>query len=90
MDRGEWFDEAWARFTRVVMFVAGLAILVWETVSTSTDRPWLYAAAIGLMGVPLARQAEGLLGKFSGQGPQEEPPKPKPRPPRPRKGSTRR
>lgn len=68
------FDLIWSRLTRVISFFAGLGIMVYETIADHSDRPWLYAAAIGLMGLPLARGAEGLLGKFATSGqPGQEP-----------------
>lgn len=58
------FDLIWSRMTRVVSFTAGVGIMMYETVADHSDRPWLYAAAIGMMGLPLARAAEGVLSKF--------------------------
>lgn len=59
------FDLLWARVVRVISFFAGLGIMFYETIADSSDRPWLYAAAIGMMGLPLARAAESILGKLS-------------------------
>lgn len=59
------FDLLWARIVRVTSFLAGLGIMGFETVADSSDRPWLYAAAIGMMGLPIARAAESILGKLS-------------------------
>jgi peptidoglycan/LPS O-acetylase OafA/YrhL len=63
------FDVIWGMVTRVVSFLLGVAIMAYETLADKSDRPWLYAAAIGLMGLPVARAAEDVLGKFTGQGP---------------------
>lgn len=60
------FDLIWGRVVRVVSFLSGLAIMGYETVGDHSDRPWLYAAAIGMMGLPIARVAEGVLGKIGG------------------------
>lgn len=68
------FDLIWARIVRVSSFVSGLAIMGYETIGDHSDRPWLYAAAIGMMGLPVARTAEGLLSKFaSSSQPGQEP-----------------
>lgn len=73
------FEKAWNALTRVTAFIVGLGILVYETVFEHTDRPWLLAAALGLLGLPVARAAEQLLGK---QQPPPSPPSP-PAPPDP-------
>lgn len=70
------FDLFWARATRVASFFLGCGIMVYETVADSSDRPWLYAAAVGLCGLPVARAAESVLGKLGGNGPQEPPDRP--------------
>lgn len=59
-----YFDLIWGRVVRVMSFLGGLAIMAYETVGDQSDRPWLYAAAIGMMGLPLARAAENVLGKL--------------------------
>jgi hypothetical protein len=58
------FDLIWARVVRVSSFIAGMAIMGYETIGDHSDRPWLYAAAIGMMGLPVARAAENILSKF--------------------------
>lgn len=67
------FDRVWARFVRIVTFLGGFAIMIHETLGTS-DRPWLYAAAIGMMGLPVANEAEKILSRFTNNGPQYIPP----------------
>ena len=67
------FDLIWARITRVMGFFGGLGIMVYETVADHSDRPWLYAAAVGMMGLPIARAAESVLTRIGSQGPQEIP-----------------
>lgn len=37
-----------------------------EAIHDKSDRPWLYAAAIGMMGLPIAKYAEAGLAKFTG------------------------
>lgn len=59
------FDRIWARIVRVTSFVGGMAIMAYETGFDNSERPWLYAAAIGMMGLPVARAAERVLGKLS-------------------------
>lgn len=58
------FDLIWGRMTRVLSFCVGLGIMVYETVGDSNDRPWLYAAAVGMMGLPVARYADNVLSKI--------------------------
>lgn len=62
------FDLIWARVTRVLSFLGGISIMVYETVWDKADRPWLYAAALGMMGLPVARAAENVLSRLSGAG----------------------
>lgn len=81
------FDLFWPRFREVLAFGGGFGIMVFEAVGDLSDRPWLYAAAIGMMGLPIARYAEGTLTKFGSNkmGPTEPPPEePPPDPPRKR------
>jgi hypothetical protein len=61
------FDLIWTRVVRVTSFVGGMAIMGYETIGDQSDRPWLYAAAIGMMGLPVARAAENVLSKLSSQ-----------------------
>lgn len=59
----------------MLSFLTGIGIMVYETVLDRSDRPWLYAAAVGMMGLPLARAAESVLSRFgSSGGPVEIPP----------------
>jgi len=68
------FDTYWPRLREVMAFVGGFGIMMYEAVGDQSDRPWLYAAAIGMMGLPLARYAETTLGRLGGGGPSDEPP----------------
>lgn len=71
------FDLIWGRITRILSFFMGAGIMVYETIGDHSDRPWLYAAAVGLMGLPVARGAEGLLSKFATDSqPGDQPPDP--------------
>lgn len=74
------FDLIWARLVRVASFCGGMAIMGYETVGDHSDRPWLYAAAVGMMGLPIARTAEGLLSKFASSDQPAQEPKEKPPP----------
>jgi hypothetical protein len=62
------FEIFWNRLIRVVGFLGGLAIMVSQVIGNHPDRPWLYAAAIGMMGLPIARAAETVLSKFGQAG----------------------
>lgn len=68
------YDLIWSWFTRVLSFFVGLFIMSYETIADHSDRPWLYAAAIGMMGLPVAKAAEGIVSRFSNFGPQTLPP----------------
>lgn len=68
------FEVIWSRVTRVSAFVGGLSIMGYETLGDKGERPWLYAAAIGMMGLPIARAAEELISHFSPHGPTALPP----------------
>lgn len=75
-----YFDALWPRMREVMGFVGGFGIMVFEALGDASDRPWLYAAAIGMMGLPIARVAENTLGRLSGSTPSsEEPPRPRQR-----------
>lgn len=68
------FDLIWSRIVRVASFLGGMAIMGYETIGDHSDRPWLYAAAVGMMGLPVARAAEGLLSRFAtSEQPSEDP-----------------
>lgn len=69
---GAMFDALWPRVREVIAFFGGMGIMFFEVVADKGDRPWLYAAAIGMMGLPVARYLESTLGRFSNSGPQEE------------------
>jgi hypothetical protein len=74
------FDDWWPRFREVVAFLGGFGIMIFEAIADKSDRPWLYAAAIGMMGLPIARYIDNTLGKFGSNelGPTESPPDKKP------------
>lgn len=52
-------------FRRAALFVMGLAIMGYETVFEHADRPWLIAAALGMLGLPIARSLESALTRVS-------------------------
>ncbi len=60
---------------RAAAAVMGIGIMGFETVLDHSDRPWIYAAAIAMMGLPVAQAGERLLGKISSGTPgSTEPP----------------
>jgi hypothetical protein len=50
--------------------------MFFEAFKDQSDRPWLYAAAIGMMGLPVARYIENTLGRYTSGGPEQAPPPP--------------
>lgn len=60
---GNRFDLWYARFIRSAAAFMGLVIMGYETIGDHSDRPWLYAAALGMMGLPIARGFESVLSK---------------------------
>lgn len=56
---------------RIIVFWLGVGIMVYETVIEHADRPWLIAAALGMLGLPVAQSLEQALSKM-GQKPPEE------------------
>jgi hypothetical protein len=71
---GSKFDQIWPRVREVIAFVGGLTIMFFEAFKDRSDRPWLYAAAIGMMGLPTAKYIENTLGRYTSSGPVEPPP----------------
>ncbi|MET0604209.1 MAG: hypothetical protein ABW167_19650 [Baekduia sp.] len=77
--------EAWWPFVaRVFSFFMGSGIMFWQTVVVTADRPWLIAAATGMMGLPVANVIGRMLSvaqpRAGGQGddrPKDEPPEEK-------------
>lgn len=55
------FDRIWKRARLLLAFAGGMAIMAYETLGATTDRPELYVAAIGMMGLPGARALEQFL-----------------------------
>ncbi len=64
----ESFDTWFPRVTKALAFVLGMAIMAGEALLDHNDRPWLYAAAITLIGLPAAQAVERLVGKATGTG----------------------
>lgn len=52
----------------VVAFFGGLGILTFETIFEQADRPWLIAAALGLMGFPFASAVDKWLKAMPSPG----------------------
>ena len=73
------FGLIWSWATKIALFLGGLAIMAHETLASTQDRPWLFAAALGMMGLPFAGAAEAVLSRFANSGqPGREPEKPDP------------
>ncbi len=54
----------WWPFARDIMaFFGGFGIMIYETIQTDIDRPWLLAMAIGMMGLPFALRLDKMIGK---------------------------
>lgn len=55
--------QRWWPFVRdILAFLGGFAIMAYETLETSVDRPWLLVMAIGMMGLPFALKIDRLVG----------------------------
>lgn len=70
------FDLIWERVTKVLSFLLGVGIGVYETVLDRTDRPYLLAFAAALIGPPLARSFESGLSKLRSNAPTQLPKEP--------------
>ena len=62
------FRAWWLVLRDVVAFVGGLGILIFETIFEQADRPWLIAAALGMMGFPFAAAVDKWLKGTSANG----------------------
>ncbi len=77
----ERFDAIWLRAIKVIAFLLGAWIMYHETVSDIHQKPYLYAAAIALMGLQVVDLVESVLGGLGqvlsgiGKHPTELPPK---------------
>lgn len=69
------FDTVWDRVTKVISFLLGSGIGVYETVVDKSDRPYLLAFAAGLIGPPLARSLQAGLEKLRTNAPADTPEK---------------
>ena len=61
------FEAWWAAIARVLSFGGGLGILLFETLYENVDRPWLLAAAIGMMGPAVAGAVADVLSAARGE-----------------------
>lgn len=68
--------EAWVPLIlRVSSFFGGMGIMFWQTVLENADRPYLIAAATGMMGLPVANIiGRALAGAAQAAGSSGEPP----------------
>lgn len=55
--------ERWVLARDRIAFCGGFGIMIYETVGTNIDRPWLLVMAIGMMGLPFALRLDKILGK---------------------------
>ncbi len=51
----------WIVIRDILAFWGGLAIVFYETLYENVDRPWLFAVAIGMMGLPAASKMDKWL-----------------------------
>lgn len=66
-DRVTELEAWWAFLARVFSFLLGAGIMVWQTVLEQADRPWLIAAGLGLMGLPIVNVFSQLIGARNGR-----------------------
>lgn len=60
------FDQVWSRFVKVAAFLLGMYIMYHEAVADHSDRPYIYAAAIAMMGLQIAEIVESAVRGFGG------------------------
>lgn len=56
----------WTLIGRILAFLTGAGILVWETVAESTDRLYLTVAAVGLCGPAVAQSVAAVFAAIRG------------------------
>ena len=61
------YEAWWAFVARVLSFGGGLVIVLFETLYENVDRPWLLAAAIGMMGPAVAGAVADVLAAARGE-----------------------
>lgn len=55
------FDAIWARVVKIISFLMGIYIMYHETIVDKGQKPYLYAAAIAMMGLQVAETLEKLV-----------------------------
>src|SRR5436305_5342588 len=60
----KFWDALWVRVTRLGTFLLGILIMYHETFTDTHERPYLYLAALSLMGPQLAETIARVLGTF--------------------------
>jgi hypothetical protein len=65
------FEAWWALIARVIAFLLGATILVWQMAFEDADRLYLIVAAIGLMGPTVAQSVATVLVALRGGGSDE-------------------
>lgn len=58
------FDLIMVRATKVIGLALGSSIMIYETVADHTDRPYLYAAALLMMGLQIAETVDKAVSAF--------------------------
>ena len=71
------FDTFVGRARKILSLLMGFGVLAWETAVDHVDRPWLLAAALGLIFLPAASWAEILAARWGART--QPPPSPPPR-----------
>lgn len=62
-EKGTW-ERRYEAFLRVLVKTAAALLglyIMYQAISSHTDRPWLYLAAMGMMGLPAARGFEKAM-----------------------------
>jgi hypothetical protein len=57
------FDQIWLRVVKVGGFLLGAYIMYHEAFTDGSDRPYLYAAALAMMGTQIGETFSNLMDK---------------------------
>lgn len=55
------FDQIWSRAVKIGGFIMGTLIMYHEAFNDSSDRPYLYAAALMMMGLQIAESMDKFI-----------------------------
>jgi hypothetical protein len=64
-------EQIWPRIWRLLAPPLGIFLAIYNGVIQKTDRPWLYAFSLALLGLPVARTLEKIVAKLSGEDPEK-------------------